>query len=296
MAYKIALSAGHGRNTYGKRCDKKIDPNETREWVLNSRIAEKVETLLNANYDGFELLRVDDRTGEKDIALKKRAKAANDFEADIYIAIHHNAGVKRGYGGGIVVYIQSKPTWDEVELQTEMYESLIAHTGLKGNRATPKSRANFTECTAPKATAALLELGFMDSRTDVPIILSEDYARECAAAIVGVLVTRGKLTEKGETTEKVEQPKAPEEKPASMVNDYAEEKTAELKGKYMVDSSDGVLNLRTGAGTDKPIIETMCNGDVVRCYGWHTGKWLLVVSPEWNAGFCHGDYLCRVDE
>ena len=229
--------------------------------------------------------------------MTKRAKAANNFGANIYIAIHHNAGVKRGYGGGIVVYIQNKPTWDEVELQTEMYDSLINHTGLKGNRATPKSRANFTECTAPKATAALLELGFMDSRTDVPIILSEDYARECAAAIVEVIVARGKLTEKGETPEKVEPEKAPEEKPASMANDYAEEKTAALKGKYMVDSPDGILNLRTGAGTDKPIIEIMCNGDIVRCYGWHTGKWLLVTSPDGkNAGFCHSDYLDRVEE
>ena len=296
MAYKIALSAGHGRNTYGKRCDKKIDPNETREWVLNSRIAEKVETLLTEKYDGFELLRVDDRTGAKDIALKQRAKAANNFKADIYIAIHHNAGVKRGYGGGIVVYIQSKPTWDEVEFQDEIYGSLIAHTGLKGNRATPKNRANFTECTAPKMTAALLELGFMDSRTDVPIILTEDYARECAAAIVEVLVARGKLTEKGKTPEKIPE-ETTAEKLASMVNDYAEEKTAALKGKYMVDSPDGILNLRTGAGTDKAIIEIMCNGDIVRCYGWHTGKWLLVTSPAGtNAGFCHSDYLDRVNE
>lgn len=291
MAYKIALSAGHGRNTYGKRCDKKIDPNETREWVLNSRIAEKVETLLTANYDGFELLRVDDRTGAKDIALKKRAKAANDFKADIYVAIHHNAGVKRGYGGGIVVYIQNKPTWDEVELQTEIYDSLIAHTGLKGNRASPKTRANFTECTAPKMSAVLLELGFMDSWTDVPTILSEHYARECAAAIVEVLVTRGKLTEKGETPVET-----PVEKPASMAHDYAEDKTAAIKGKYMVDSQDGILNLRTGAGTDKPIIEIMCNGDKVRCYGWHTGKWFLVVSPAGNVGFCHSDYLDRIEE
>ena len=40
--FKIALDAGHGLYTAGKRCLKSIDPNETREWSLNSRIAEKV--------------------------------------------------------------------------------------------------------------------------------------------------------------------------------------------------------------------------------------------------------------
>ena len=39
---KIAIDAGHGLYTSGKRCLKKLDPNETREWTLNSRIATQV--------------------------------------------------------------------------------------------------------------------------------------------------------------------------------------------------------------------------------------------------------------
>ena len=50
--------------------------------------------------------------------------------------------------------------------------------------------------------AVLLELGFMDSATDVPIILSSDYADKCADAITEVLVKRGGLTKK-QTAEKV---------------------------------------------------------------------------------------------
>jgi cell division protein FtsN len=42
-------------------------------------------------------------------------------------------------------------------------------------------------------SAVLLELGLMDSGTDVPIILSEDYANKCAEAIVEVLVKKGNL-------------------------------------------------------------------------------------------------------
>ena len=49
-----------------------------------------------------------------------------------------------------------------------------------------------------KCPATLLELGFMDSKTDVPVILTEKYADRCATAIVEVIVQRGKLTPKVE--------------------------------------------------------------------------------------------------
>ena len=79
--FKLALNAGHGENTAGKRCMKKLDPKETREWILNSRICEKIEEKLKA-YTGYDLLRLDDPTGVKDIALKKRTDAANKYGAD----------------------------------------------------------------------------------------------------------------------------------------------------------------------------------------------------------------------
>lgn len=286
MAYKIALSAGHGRYTFGKRCMKKLDPKETREWVLNSRIAEYVETLL-LMYDGYALKRVDDPTGKKDVPNANRAKAANDWGADIYVAIHHNAGVKGGQGGGICVYIKSVPSWDECELQTEFYDSLIKETGLKGNRINPKCRGNFTEIYKSKAPAVLLELGFMDSSADVPIILTDEYANKCAVAIVEVLAQRGKLRWIGDD------PK-PAPIPAPVKIDYAEQRNDNLSGAYVVDSPDGVLNLRAGASTNKTIIEEMKNGQKVRCYGYHTGKWLYVAAESGSRGFCHSDYLKEV--
>ena len=69
---KIALSAGHYRYTAGKRIPKKLDKNETREWALNDRICDKIEQKLKA-YEGYELLRTDDTTGEKAISVEDRA-------------------------------------------------------------------------------------------------------------------------------------------------------------------------------------------------------------------------------
>lgn len=225
--FKIALTAGHYKYTPGKRCLKSLDANETREWVLNDRIADKIEKGLSA-YEGCTVLRTDDTYGEKEIKIEQRVKTANDFGADLYLSIHHNAGIKGGSGGGIVAYTYTKVSESTKLWQKEFYDSLIKHTGLKGNRATPLASANLYECKATKMPAVLLELGFMDSKSDLPIILSEKYADACALAIVEVIVKKAGLTKKAE----------PENKSiyrvqigAFTVRKNAENLAAELKGK-----------------------------------------------------------------
>lgn len=195
MAFKIALTAGHYKYTAGKRCLKSIDPNETREWWLNDRIADKVQKLLEG-YTGWELLRTDDTTGEKDISLTARTNAANRFGADFYLSIHHNAGINGGKGGGIVVYVHPNASAAAIEWQKDLYSALIDATGLKGNRTSPLLKENYHECRKTNMPAVLLELGFMDSTTDVPVILTEKFADQCASAIVKVLAERGKLAKK----------------------------------------------------------------------------------------------------
>lgn len=202
MAFKIALTAGHYKNTAGKRCLKSLDPKETREWVLNDRIADKVEKLLQG-YTGWELIRTDDTTGEKDISLSARTNAANNFKADIYLSIHHNAGINGGKGGGIVAIVYTKPSAESLAWQKELYDALIEATGLKGNRATPLAKMNLHECRETNMPAVLLELGFMDSATDVPVILTEKFADQCAEAIVKVLVKRGGLEKKQDAPAKI---------------------------------------------------------------------------------------------
>ena len=204
MAFKIALTAGHYLNTPGKRCMKSLDSNETREWVLNDRIADKVEKLLQ-RYTGYELIRTDDTTGKKDVSLTARTNAANNFKADFYLSIHHNAGINGGNGGGIVAIVHPNASAKSVEWQKDLYNELIVETGLKGNRATPLAKMNLHEVRETNMPAVLLELGFMDSATDVPVILTEKFADQCAKAIVKVLVKRGGLKEKPveQTTGKV---------------------------------------------------------------------------------------------
>lgn len=194
--FKIALGAGHGINTPGKRCLKALDPKETREWWLNDRICDYVESFLK-DYEGYSLLRLDDSDdGEENVALATRVKKANQWGADFYLSVHHNAGINGGSGGGIVAYAYTKAQKASLEWRDGLYDALIRHTGLKGNRANPKATANHYVTRETTMPAVLLELGFMDSRTDVPIILTDAYAQKCAKAIVEVVVKRVGLTRK----------------------------------------------------------------------------------------------------
>ena len=194
--FKLALGAGHGIRTAGKRCLKSLDPNETREWWLNDRICDLVESYLK-DYEGYELLRLDDSDdGKDDVELAKRARDANAWGADFYLSVHHNAGAKGGAGGGIVAYAHPQAGAETFVWRDMLYDALIEQTGLRGNRSTPKAMADFQILRQTKMAAVLLELGFMDSATDVPIILTNDFAQKCAKAIVSVIVERGGLTKK----------------------------------------------------------------------------------------------------
>ena len=192
--FKLVISAGHYLGN-PKGCLKSLDPNETREWVLNDRVADKLEKIL-ADYDGIEILRVDDTTGKKNVTLKERTDAANEWEGDFYLSIHFNGGVKGGKGGGIVVYVYTNPQAASVEWQKALYDSMLKHGGLKGNRATPLARADLHEVRETRMPACLCELGFMDSSTDVPVILTEEYADNMAKALAEVVIEKSGAVKK----------------------------------------------------------------------------------------------------
>lgn len=191
--FKLAISAGHYLGN-PKRCHKSLDPNETREWWLNDRIADKLEKIL-AEYNGIEVLRLDDTTGKKSVSNEERARIANNWKADLYLAIHHNAADKVFSGGGISAYIHStnaKP--GAAEWQKAFYDACIKYTGLKGNRATPLAKAKLKECGLPNCPSVLMECGFMDSTVDVPKILSEGFADNMAKALAeAVIETTGAM-------------------------------------------------------------------------------------------------------
>lgn len=74
--------------------------------------------------------------------------------------------------------------------------------------------------------------------------------------------------------------------------DPAQCKDNKLAGTYQVTATQ--LNLRSGAGTNKSIVDVLNNGEKVQCYGYYTAvsgvKWLFVKAGE-TTGFASSKYL-----
>lgn len=198
---KIAIDAGHYKGTPGRRCLAALDPAQTGEWELNRRVADKLEALL-AGYD-CQVLRVDDRTGDKLLDLGDRVAAANGWPADVYLSIHHNAGIRGGSGGGCVVYTAPDCQAKSKALQRAAYGAVVSRTGLVGNRATPMMERGLYVLRRTRMPAILIECGFMDSKTDVPVILGPYFADQVAEGLLAALVEVFNLTDRKEVRERM---------------------------------------------------------------------------------------------
>lgn len=231
---KIAIDAGHGKYTAGKRCLKSLDPKETREWVLNSRIADKLQALLK-DYE-CEVRRVDDITGETDVSLGNRCKAANNWGADFYLSVHHNAGVNGGKGGGVVIYTHPNTKQSTHTIRDIIYAEVIKENKLKGNRYDGTLTANFQVLRDTKMPAVLIECGFMDSSVDTPQILTEEFATKTANGLCNGLVKSLNLKAK-EVAKETNVPIKKEETKENTVSDWAKEEMAEAIKRGITDGT-----------------------------------------------------------
>ena len=99
---RVVLDAGHGGSDPGAIADRVIEKDITLD------IGRRLRTLLER--EGFEVVftRSDDRT----IALRDRARAANDSKSDIFVSIHVNTILKHTASRGVETYYLG-PTDDE---------------------------------------------------------------------------------------------------------------------------------------------------------------------------------------
>lgn len=228
--FKLAYNAGHILATAGKRLPKELDKNETREWTLNDRVARYFAAEM-AQYDGVELRRMDDPKGIEPIDIDVRVERANEWKADFYLSIHHNAAGVIFSGGGAEVYIDADGGKSE-QYARAIYNAIIAATGLKGNRSDPLRSASdgvrLYEVRATTMPAVLVECGYMDSTVDAPIILTDDFAKK-----TGVAIAQGIAKVAGLKAKTTEAPPEAVETPDSgvlycvQVGAYSQKKNAE---------------------------------------------------------------------
>ncbi len=180
MAFKVAIDAGHGSNTAGKRT-----PDGYREHWINVK---------TAYYCDLALKRCDiqtvkiawDNTNAKDdpdVSLNDRIKRIKDAGCDVAISMHANAfgnGVDFNSASGVVVYVHSTPgqVKDSKKLAECIHKYIIQGTkqvdrGVKSNQ--------FAMCSAGMMGvkgASLIEIGFMTNKIEADLMKGEAFCKE----------------------------------------------------------------------------------------------------------------------
>ena len=201
MAIKIAIDAGHGTNTAGKRTppfpqDVKVNGKiivkkgeQFREHIANVGVAFLLEQELKRC--GFNTMRTgwndDNAYDDPDTPLADRQKAIKKAKCDYSISIHFNAygdGKSFNSAEGVGIYIHDKHPGASKELAETVLKQLVKGTKQKDRGVTPAALA-MCNCSKMGTKAAILvELAFMTNLNEATTMMAnEAYWKESAIEI-----------------------------------------------------------------------------------------------------------------
>lgn len=222
----VALDAGHGLNTPGKRT-----PDGIHEWELNDAVRDQV--VRNLEDYKVRFIFPDKNEGKVDESLTSRRTMAINADVDVLVSIHHNA-FKGTWGSarGIEVYVDRNCLAADRELANLICTRMAKNTGLK-NRGVKSE--NWTVINTNKVPAVLTEGGFMDNKKDHKVITSKAGQAAYAKAISDSLIIFLDLEKK-------------DSKPAT------KKKTSTGKKEFQVKFKED-MNVRVGAGTKHAVVD-----------------------------------------
>lgn len=188
---KIAVDAGHGLNTPGKRT-----PDGEREWSFNKVVAESLIKELQT-YEDVSILRIDDPTGKRDVPLRERTNKANKWGADVFVSCHHNAYQGRwGSHTGTETYTYNgrNANSESPKIAKLVHAEVVKAMGLRDRGL---KKANFHVLRETKGyPAILIEGGFMDSTIDIKVMRDNAKLKAQGKAIATGLAKYYKLKKK----------------------------------------------------------------------------------------------------
>lgn len=194
----LVLDAGHGLSTPGKQT-MNGKYGIIKEWELNNKVLLYIMEYLKDYV--ITIYRTDDPTGKTDIDLLERVKRCNAYGPVLFISIHHNAGG----GTGIEVYWHTKGTQEDKKIAEIVAPKLAAETGLR-NRGVKQEEWTVLTC---KATAILVEGGFMDTTSDYEYMCTEKGQQAYAKAIADSVIEYLSLAKKDTEENPVQEEKQP---------------------------------------------------------------------------------------
>jgi N-acetylmuramoyl-L-alanine amidase len=177
MTYLIALSAGHGLFTNGKRTPAipELNNRVIKEFEFNNEVVKLLKIELERC--GFETLLVYNE--KEDTPLRTRTNLANSKKADAYISIHYNA-LDGKFDG-------NDPEGHSLHIHpgSASGRKLASCIGKYLKEGTPQKyrgivEQNLHETRETNMVAVLSENGFMDNKREALLMVNKDFQKEVA--------------------------------------------------------------------------------------------------------------------
>lgn len=197
----IAIDAGHGYNTSGKRTCPFPDGRQMREHEFNRDVALNLDYRLRRA--GHETMICFDQIGVNDFTLKQRTTIANEKKDDIFVSVHANAwgeGENWNDVNGLVAMYYPNSVQGE-RLARSVLPELQKTTNLPINSYQAVSYAVLRDTFMP---AVIIECGFMTNRSDAEKLLTYEYRNSCAEGIYNGILKYFGLTDKKESWYRVQ--------------------------------------------------------------------------------------------
>ena len=199
--YLVAIDAGHGMHTAGKRTvkmskDLYIDGKLVRKKGLTIRENEwnrSVSEYLSAALKrcGIDTMFTADMTGNTDIPLSTRANTANKKGADILISNHYNAigncDTWQSRVKGVLVLRTKNASSKSIKLGKLAVKHLEKDIDYEYSYGLMRDvdMSGFTLAILRQTTmpAILIEYGFMDYEKEAKLMLDKKHQEKCAEAV-----------------------------------------------------------------------------------------------------------------
>ena len=272
--YKVAIDAGHGSNTAGKRT-----PDGYREHWINVACASFCDTALKRC--GIDTVRVawDDTNAkdDEDTPLATRQKIIKANGCQVSVSFHANAyGNGWNDANGVETLISNKYPADSKKLATIVQSFLVQGTKQK-NRGVKTQSLAMCNCNAMGTKASILvEIGFMTNVVEASLMKTDKFCREQAEEVAhGICDYLGV---------KYVSPSG------SVIDEIVQGNQNNPPKSYLVKINTDVLNVRAGAGTQYPVVTQVKRGQVYTIVDEVNG-WGKLKS---GAGYIKLSYTVRV--
>lgn len=199
--YLVAIDAGHGINTAGKRSvklssDLYIDGvlirkkgQTIKEYEWNKAVSEYLAAALKRC--GINTMYTADMTGKTDIPLNSRANTANKKGADILISNHYNAiGSSQAWQSrvkGLLVLRTKNASSKSIRLGKLAVKHLEKDINYEYSyglmRDVDMSGFTLAILRQTNMPAILIEYGFMDYEKEAKLMLDKKHQKKCAEAV-----------------------------------------------------------------------------------------------------------------